>query len=155
MKENKVYVAGPMTWIPMFNFPAFDAASEDLRKRGIQVWSPAEMDDEKTREKAMASPDGAPESGSSNGETWGDFLTRDLKIVIDEVDAVVVLPGWNKSKGAKMETFAAFICGKPIYYYPTLKCVPFRNLVKAWVGVLIPKKVSFESKVDSRSRVRV
>lgn len=89
MNTDKVlYVGGPMTGFPQFNFPAFDAASADLRRRGFTVVSPAELDDPATREAALASPDGAPGTGSSNGETWGDFLARDVKLIADKVDAI-------------------------------------------------------------------
>jgi hypothetical protein len=140
IKERCVYIGGPMTNIPKFNFPAFDEAAKQLRKEGFEVWSPAEMDDKETRRMAMKSPDGAPGSGSSKGETWGDFLARDVKIVADKVDAVVVIPGWHKSKGARLETFIAFVCNKPIYYYTTRKRVPMRTLVRAWTGPKVRTK---------------
>ncbi len=134
IKEKTLYVCGPMTGIPQFNFPLFDATSKQLRKEGYTIFSPAEMDDKETRRMALKSPDGAPGSGSSKGETWGDFLARDVKIVADKVDAIVVLPGWNKSKGARLETFIAFLCNKPVYYFSTRKRVPLTTLISAWVG---------------------
>jgi hypothetical protein len=121
---RRVYVAGPMTHVPQFNFPAFDDAAADLRARGIDVTSPAELDDEEVRRAALASPDGAPGSGSPNGETWGDFLARDVKLIADDVDGIVVLDGWERSRGARLETFVARLSGKPILRYPTLQPVP-------------------------------
>lgn len=115
----KVYVAGPMTGIPSFNFPAFDAAAAQLRRAGYDVVSPAEMDDPVTRAAAMASPDGAPGSGSTNGETWGDFLARDVKLIADGgIDGIMVLDGWENSRGARLETFVgAALCGLPIFRF--------------------------------------
>lgn len=132
--EDTLYVAGPMTGYPKFNYPAFDAAAKDLRQRGFKIVSPAELDDPKTRELALASPDGAPGSGSHNNETWGDFLARDVKLVADQVDGIAVIPGWQNSKGARLETFIAFLCKKPIVHYPTLNRVRRKALVKAWLG---------------------
>lgn len=134
VKTQAWYVAGPMTGLPQFNFPAFDAASADLRERGYDVVSPAELDDEDTRAAALASPDGAPGTGSSNGETWGDYLARDLKLVADVVDGIAVLPGWDKSSGARTETFMAHVCRKPITIYPTLHPTDRFLLAKAWLG---------------------
>lgn len=114
---KSVYLAGPMTGIPQFNFPAFIKAAEAIRKEGITVVSPAEIDNQETREAAMSSSDGAVGSGSANGETWGDFLARDVKIVADQVDAVALLDGWQKSRGALLEIFTAMLCGKKIYSY--------------------------------------
>ena len=117
----KLYLAGPMTGIPQFNFPAFDEAASNLRMvlggDGVDVVSPAEIDDPATRAAALASKDGAPGSGTTSGETWGDFLSRDVKLVADEVDAIMVLPGWEDSKGARLEVFVARSVGKPVYDY--------------------------------------
>lgn len=133
VKTQAWYIAGPMTGIPQFNFPAFDAAAADLREQGYDVVSPAELDDDETRAAALASPDGAPGSGSSKNETWGDFLARDLKLVADVIDGIAVLPGWNKSSGARTETFMAFVCNKPIVQYPSLEPVPRIDLIRAWL----------------------
>ncbi len=126
--RQRAYVAGPMSNIPQHNFPAFDTAAELLRDRGVDVVSPAELDDPEIREEAMRSLDG---SMVGRGETWGDFLCRDLKIVIDSVDMVYVLPGWSKSRGARLETFAAYVCGHPIYYLSGRR-VPLARLLRAW-----------------------
>lgn len=132
----KAYIAGPMTGIPAFNIPAFDEAARDLRAFGWEVVSPAELDDPETRRIALASPDGAPGSGSANGETWGDFLARDVKLLADGgIDAVYVLPGWERSKGARLETYVAFLAGIPILEYATGEMVRRVNLVKAWAGL--------------------
>jgi hypothetical protein len=110
----KLYIAGPMSGIPQFNYPAFIAAAEVLREDGYEVLNPAEMDDEETKEAAMASPDGDL-VGFSTGETWGDFLSRDVKIVADECDGVVLLPNWHTSRGARLEAFIAYSVQKPVY----------------------------------------
>jgi hypothetical protein len=107
---NKLYVAGPMTGLPQFNFPAFDRAARLLRGDGFEVISPAELDSPAVRAAALASPD-----GKLGGETWGDMLARDVKLIADEVEAIVVLPGWSKSRGARLEVFVALLCGKPVF----------------------------------------
>jgi hypothetical protein len=139
MTIQTVYIAGPMTGIPQFNFPEFDDAALVLRADGYTVVSPAEMDDPETRRAAMDSPDGAPGSGSSNGETWGDFLARDVKLIADGgIDAIVVLEGWERSKGARLETFVAYLKGLPILQIdgprevPDLVLVARLDLFRAW-----------------------
>ena len=110
----KVYIAGPMTGIPQFNYPAFIRAADILRHNGHEVVSPAELDDKDDKAAALASPDGHMLSYTGGtGKTWGDFLSRDVKLLADTgIEAVVVLPGWYKSRGARLETFVAnAMCG--------------------------------------------
>lgn len=142
MSLPHVYIAGPMTGLPQFNIPAFDRAAGYLRGAGFTVSSPAELDDPNTRAAALASPDGAPGTGSANGETWGDFLSRDVKLIADGgIEVICVLPGWQRSPGARLETFVAFLAGLRIVRLATpveedgsiaLWNVPFIELVKAW-----------------------
>jgi hypothetical protein len=99
----RLYLAGPMTGIKDYNFPAFFAAAADLRARGHEVWSPAENDVcqdgfDPTKDKAQA---------------HRHYMKRDLPAVLD-ADAVAVLPGWENSKGARLEVHVARECGIPI-----------------------------------------
>ena len=112
----KLYIAGPMSGLPQYNYPAFDAAATALRQQGHEPVNPAEMDSEETRALALASPDG--DGGGWKGvESWGDFLARDVKLVADQVDGIVVLPGWEKSRGARLEAFVALTVQKPVYIW--------------------------------------
>lgn len=130
---KRIYIAGPMTGIPQFNFPAFDAAAADLRAQGFEVVTPSEMDDDATRQMAMASVDGAPGSGSANGESWGDFLARDVKMIADDgIEGIFVLPGWEKSRGARLETFVGHLCGLIVIEYESDEEVPLYELAEAW-----------------------
>lgn len=139
----KVYLAGPMSGIVQFNFPAFLVAAQSLRDQGIEVVSPAELDDPETRDAAMASEDGSFGSGTVNGETWGDFLARDVKLIADDgIEAIVVLPGWERSRGARLETFVASLVDLPILEYPTLNPVPAHELVAAWSGGLLTSRLT-------------
>jgi hypothetical protein len=103
---TKVYLAGPMSGIPQFNFPAFFEAARRLRKGGFEVISPAEIDNEEDKDAALASSDGAP----TGGKSWGDFLARDVKLIADSgIEGIVFLPGWSMSRGAKLEAFVGLL----------------------------------------------
>jgi nucleoside 2-deoxyribosyltransferase len=113
-----VYIAGPMTGIPEHNAPAFDRAEIDLIERGFVVISPVQMD----REDGIS----LEAEAASNGDwDWARALARDIRVVICEVDAIVVLPGWTKSRGAFLETEAAYALGKPVLRYPDLEAIPY------------------------------
>lgn len=115
-ERKKFYIAGPMTGIPQFNFPAFDVAAASLRSFGYLVVSPVELDDPSSRSAALANETGDPEQyNADTGETWGDLLARDVKLIADEVSGVVALEGWEDSRGARLEVFVARTCGKPVY----------------------------------------
>lgn len=114
---KRYYLAGPMSGIPQFNFPAFFDAARLLRERGLDVVSPAELDDPKTRDDALASPDGKLIDGKSSGQTWGDFLARDVKLIADQVQGIIFLPGWPRSKGAKLEAIVALLCKYEFHEY--------------------------------------
>jgi hypothetical protein len=113
---TKYYIAGPMGGLPKFNYPAFDEAATAVRALGLEALSPAEMDDPETRKLALASETG--DLNTFDGpETWGDFLSRDVKIVADICDGVVLLPGWENSRGARLECFIALTVQKPVFLY--------------------------------------
>jgi hypothetical protein len=127
---KRIYLAGPMTGIPAFNFPAFDAAAKDLRGKGWNVVSPAELDDPVIRREALKSKTG--HEPNSRGETWGDFLARDVKLIADDgIEGIITLDGWRKSKGARLETFIGRLLGLPILKYRDMRSVTSRELEKA------------------------
>lgn len=126
----KLYLAGPMTGIPQFNFPAFDAAREALENLGHTIIPPDDLDDPTIRRVALASEDGVLDpSPFDNGETWGDFLSRDVKIVADCVDGVAVMGGWRTSRGARLELFVAYLTGKPVFRYPSMRRMSFATFL--------------------------
>lgn len=83
-----VYVSGPMTGYPGLNFEAFHVAVARLEPY-VEVLDP-------TRH-------------GTEGE-WADFLRKDLADVM-RADAVVVLPGWECSRGARLEVDVAHSLG--------------------------------------------
>lgn len=99
-----VYLAGPMTGIAEFNFPAFDAAAEALRDRGHVAFNPAEND----RDKHGFDP-----TGMTGHEDLTGILDRrkalgdDLAWICAEADVVAPLPGWQWSTGARAEVAVA------------------------------------------------
>jgi hypothetical protein len=116
--EKPWYLAGPMTGISHFNFPAFEQAARFLRDRGMLVVSPHEEDSPEVQAAAWASPDGKLDAeGKIAGETWGDILARDVKLVADGIHGVILLRGWEKSRGARLEAFVAITCDKPVLNY--------------------------------------
>ena len=111
------YLCGPMTGIPRFNFPAFAAAAATLRAAGWHITSPHENDTPEIQAASWASPDGKLVDGRIAGETWGDILARDVKLIADHVGGLILLPGWQRSRGARLEVFVALLCQYEFYCY--------------------------------------
>lgn len=80
-----VYVAGPMSGRPDFNYPAFEAAAVALRAKGYRVFSPHEIDDD------------VP--GSKPYEWYIEAGLAKLR----QCNTVALLPGWEDSKGVSIE----------------------------------------------------
>lgn len=111
MKFHKTaYLAGKMRGIPKFNFPAFDAAAKDLREQGWEIISPADID----REHGFD-----PEKHDESYFPMNILIRRDIEAVLKQ-DAIILLPGWEKSVGANAELAVAKWAGKPAYLYPSM-----------------------------------
>jgi len=89
-----IYLSGPMTGLPNGNRPAFMEAAQALRARGFRVINPAEF--------------GSPE------DDWYAAMRRDIRMLMD-ADAVVTLPGWERSRGARLEVYVACQLKMPVY----------------------------------------
>jgi hypothetical protein len=125
----KYYLAGPMTNRPQFNYPLFFSVAGRLRGWGLDIHSPAELDSPEIVEMALASETGSSDDYGNmqdNGkikDTWGDFLSRDVKLIADSLNGIILLPEWETSKGARLEAFVSLICEYPAYYYIDGVCV--------------------------------
>ncbi len=120
---SSYYIAGPMSNLPQFNFPAFDSVASELRDQGFTVVSPAEEDGESVREACFASETGAREDLPPTFD-YGATLGRDVSIVLSHVDAVCLLPGWQASSGACTEAYSAMRAGKPVHAWDVEARIP-------------------------------
>lgn len=92
----RLYLAGPMTGLPNFNYDMFHLYSELLRDRGYEVFNPAEAHD-----------------GDQGLPLW-KYYAADLPEVAS-ADAIAVLPGWQASTGARIEVLVAQKLDKKVY----------------------------------------
>lgn len=83
---KRIYLSGPITGLPDLKFAAFHAMTTNLRAGGHTVTNPAEIN-----------PDGG---------TLNDCMRRDIAALMD-CDTVDTLPGWEHSKGARLEVLIA------------------------------------------------
>lgn len=77
----RLYIAGPMSGLPDFNYPAFHAAEARLRAAGYETLNPA-----------------------NNGErdSWEGYMRAAIAQVV-QADGIAYLPGSYGSRGARLE----------------------------------------------------
>ena len=80
---SRIYLAGPMSGIQALNFPAFHAAAARLRSLGHEVINPAEIN-------------------TDTNAAWADCMRADIAQLVT-CSCIALLPGWEKSRGAKLE----------------------------------------------------
>lgn len=89
-----VYIAGPMTGLPDYNYPAFNAAAYHLRNNGYVVINPAEQFDGRTDLPREV------------------YMRRAVHSLL-QADVVVTLRGFANSAGASLEVSVADELGVP------------------------------------------
>ena len=107
----RIYLSGPMTGIPEFNFPLFDWATGLLREAGHEVFSPAEKDRANGFDpKGMT----GTEALAASGFDLRLALGADLAWICAKAEAVALLPGWENSHGAAAEIATARALNIPV-----------------------------------------
>nr|WP_031942667.1 DUF4406 domain-containing protein [Sulfobacillus thermotolerans]AEP14300.1 putative bacteriophage-related protein [Sulfobacillus thermotolerans] len=88
------YLSGPMTGLPDYNRAAFHAAAARIRAAGHEVLNPAEL--------------------CPPGISWEEAMAIDLA-ALDTAEGVITLPGWERSRGARIEVQRARQQGLPVH----------------------------------------
>lgn len=83
-----LYVSGPMTGKPGYNFPAFRRVANELRAAGFAVLNPAEN------------------FGGATDLPRATYIRFDIHQVL-AAEGIALLPGWKKSRGARLEVSIA------------------------------------------------
>ena len=114
----RAYIAGPMTGYEDFNFPAFFAAEATIRASGMNVVNPAKMD--------VVAGDGGP---GIEPQPHEHYMRRDLPHLW-RCTHIAVLPGWAKSRGARIEVGTALSIGLTVLAYPSLQPIPRDEVIR-------------------------
>lgn len=80
---KRIYLAGPMSGLPEFNFPAFHAMAFRLRALSFEVENPAEN----------------PEPPC---KSWEGYMRMAIAQLVT-CDTIALLPDWHQSRGAMVE----------------------------------------------------
>ena len=93
MNGRRVYISGPMSGYPGWNFAAFNDAASQLRELGYEVVNPVDINTDVTM-------------------PWAECLKADLAAVLECTD-VACLAGWELSRGAVFEVHVAMALSIP------------------------------------------
>lgn len=99
---KSIYIAGPMSGYPEFNFPAFFSAQERLEAEGWKVFNPAAKDIETEVHKMEAYSNGDAAKSIKEGFNAREAFMWDCNKVING-DGIYMLQGWEFSPGAAAE----------------------------------------------------
>ena len=91
-----VYISGPMSGLPGYNYEAFNNKAAHLRKTGHQVVNPVEVC-----------------AHLPAGSDWQDYMDICLPAMY-KCKKIYLLRGWEKSRGAKRELLDALIKGMEV-----------------------------------------
>lgn len=103
-RQKTIYLCGPVSGLPENNYPAFNAAAQKLRSEDFNVLNPAEIQSEK------------------EDQPWSYYMRLCLEMVC-RADLLMVLPGWQSSRGAKLEVYVAQQLELPILSYKTRELI--------------------------------
>ena len=90
--KSPIYLSGPMTNLPAYNYPAFNAAAATLRAMGHTVLNPAE---------------------NPAQDTWEAYMRQAIAQLV-QCQTIVMLPGWTRSQGALIEHKLAHTLGMKV-----------------------------------------
>ena len=117
-----VYIAGPMTGHDRYNEAAFLAARDALKHRGHNVITPFDLNDmvwfRNTGRHFDPGTDKCDWDTPEHATILREMLTEDMVAVL-AADAVYVLPGWQRSRGATVEVLVAQNANIPVIEYAT------------------------------------
>jgi DNA-binding transcriptional LysR family regulator len=81
----KLYIAGPMSGYPDYNYPLFHLIDPDLRRAGYETLNPA---------------------SNPPCESWDGYMRAAIRQVL-AADGIALLPDWQASAGASLEVHIA------------------------------------------------
>lgn len=102
----RIYLAGAIKGQPKLNFPVFHRYAKLLRDQGHEVFNPIE-----TKEHIGLTPERNEELAYRR-----EVFKEDFTWICHHADAVALIPGWEKSKGATAERAIAEALGLQVIY---------------------------------------
>jgi hypothetical protein len=106
-RKPRCYIAGPIAGVPDFR-ERFAAAVPAVEALGYEVVNPCDI--APVDHEGECPPGYDPGEDASGHTSSACFMRADLRALLD-CDAIYLLPGWSRSRGATVEHAVAVACG--------------------------------------------
>lgn len=92
-KRNKaIFISGPMTGLPNYNFEKFNEVAAKLEKAGHKVVNPVKICKKYKQETVI-----------KDKSAFDAMVAEQQKAEREECDSIILLDGWEKSRGVRLE----------------------------------------------------
>lgn len=120
---KRIYIAGPMTGLLEWNFPAFDEAGKRMKDQGFEVVNPVDFDRARGFDEKSAKEFSNEELREAMAAELVGWDRLDLPYARNEMPDkgladctdLLLLPGWESSKGAFAEASVALWLGMSVW----------------------------------------
>lgn len=116
----RIYLAGPMTNRPHYNYAAFMDAQCQWEARGHKVLSPFDASERVWRRAYNRSYDPFKDSCEYGSDVMLECWLEDTDILLWS-EGVALLRGWETSRGSRIEVQTALLFGKKLFCAETFK----------------------------------
>lgn len=135
-RDVEYYLAGPMTGLPEYNYPAFEKAEVLLAENGITVRSPHRIDHQQhtfvgygaggtfcdrilsdgrfPAKVCRAGKDDAIHNTERGSLPYSVYLKAGYRLLL-ECGGIIMLHGWTQSRGTRHELYVARSLGYPVF----------------------------------------
>lgn len=112
--NKKIYISGAIEGMPDKNMDAFLTVANYITSINSAPINPHVLGLQITKKNP----------------SWEDYMKNDIRSLVD-CDAVVVMDGWETSKGVAVEVFLAQQMKIPVFHFPSLEIFSYHfNLQK-------------------------
>lgn len=109
----KIYISGAITGVPIEEARlTFEDAAKHVTGTGHVAVNPFDVP---PHWRCDCPIDVTDTAGAGGSHSWACYLRGDLAALLD-CDAILMLPGWESSHGARLELTTASACGLRVFW---------------------------------------
>lgn len=91
-RNKAIFISGPMTGLPNYNFDKFNEVAAKLENAGCKVVNPVKICKKYKQETVI-----------KDKSAFDAMVAEQQKAEREECDSIILLDGWEKSRGVRLE----------------------------------------------------